>query len=112
MCLCYDSGCYTACLIMARKFLEALIIETFINKGIESNIKNGDTYLYLSGLINAYLSENSIKKSRNIPKKINSIKELGDTAAHTDRFKADKSIADNIKNDLNIVVQNILTNAY
>lgn len=112
MCLCYDSGCYTACLVMMRKLLEALIIETFINKGIERNIRNGDNYLYLSGLINIYLSEDDIKKSRNIPKKINSIKELGDTAAHTGRFKANKSIVDNIKNDLNIVVQNILTNAY
>lgn len=112
MCLCYDSGCYTACLVMVRKFLEALIIKTFINKKIERNIKNGNNYLYLSGLISAYLSESNIKKSRNIPKKINSIKELGDTAAHTDRFKANKSIVDNIKNDLNIVVQNILTNAY
>ena len=84
MCLCYDSGCYTACLVMMRKLLEALIIETFINKGIERNIRKQ--------LIKQYPFEVA--------------------AAHTDRFKANKSIVDNIKNDLNIVVQNILTNAY
>lgn len=112
MCLCYDSGCYTACLVMMRKFLEALIIETFINKGIENNIKNENTYLPLSSLINTYLSENSIKKSRNISKKITNVKEHGDIAVHTYRFKANKSFVDNIRNDFNIVVQNILTNAY
>lgn len=112
MCLCYDSGCYTACLVMMRKLLEALIIDVFKNINKTNEIKKDGIFLYLSDLIKKYISEDAIDKSRNINGEIKPIKKYGDISAHKYNFKADKSIADSIKNNLNIVVQEILSNAY
>mgnify|MGYP007115526159 FL=1 len=52
MCKCYDSGLYDAALVLMRKLLETLIVETFERFGIEDAIKdvNGN-YKFLSSLI-------------------------------------------------------------
>lgn len=111
MCLCYDSGCYTACLAMMRKLLEALIIDVFKNINKTNEIKKDGIFLYLSDLIKKYMSEDVIDKSRNIKEEIKPIKKYGDISAHKYNFKANKLIVDNIKNNLNIVVQELLSNA-
>ena len=76
MCLCYDSGCYTACLVMMRKLLEALIIDVFKNINKTNEIKKGGIFLYLSDLIKKYMSEDVIDKSRNIKEEIKPIKKI------------------------------------
>ena len=111
MCLCYDSGCYTACLVMMRKLLEALIIDVFKNINKTNEIKKDDIFLYLSDLIKKYMFEDVIDKSRNIKEEIKPIKKYGDISAHKYNFKANKLIVENIKNNLNIVVQELLSNA-
>jgi len=57
--LCYQNGLFDACLVMLRKLVEALIIESFESHKIEAKIKGGDGfYFYLNDLISLLLSGN------------------------------------------------------
>jgi hypothetical protein len=108
--VCYNIGMYDASLVMIRKLLETLIIECFERYGIESNIKghNGN-YFFLSDLIGEFF--NSACKwsvSRNTSQSLPKIKSLGDLSAHNRRFNAKKSDIDKIKDDLRIVIEDLV----
>ncbi|MEI0526483.1 hypothetical protein R4K54_11210 [Brachyspira murdochii] len=111
MCLCYDNQCYTACLIMMRKLLEAIIIAIFESIGELYKIKdsNGVTF-FLSDLINIYMEEKSINKSRNIKKELDKLKEIGDKAVHKYNFRVSRKIADEYKITLDVVTQELISN--
>ncbi|WIH85853.1 hypothetical protein NEI03_00210 [Brachyspira pilosicoli] len=111
MCLCYDNQCYTACLIMMRKLLEAIIIDIFESIGELYKIKdsNGVTF-FLSDLINIYMEEKSINKSRNIKKELDKLKEIGDKAVHKYNFRVSRKIADEYKITLDVVIQELISN--
>lgn len=107
----YDHGLFDASMVMLRKLIEILIIELFEKKGIESEIKNSnDDYLYLSDLIAKLLSNHSRQwnLSRNLRNGIGSIKRYGDLSAHNRRYLARKSDVDNIKDEIRIIIEELL----
>ena len=83
---CYQFGFYDACIVLARRLMESLIIEIYISGGRTFEIKNsqGD-FFQLDRLISYVISDNAITLSRNSPNIMSKLKELGDIAAH-DRF--------------------------
>ena len=109
MAQCYECGLYDATLVLMRKLLETLIIESFERFGIDNTIKdaNGD-FLYLSDLIPKYLSSPKWNASRNINKNIDKVKKYGDLSAHNRRFQAKKSDIDDFKFELRQVLQEIV----
>lgn len=108
-CVCYDMGLYDGCLVMVRKVLETLIIEAFERYSISDKIKGKDgNFLYLSELIPALLSESKWNISRNATQSIPKIKKLGDLSAHNRRFLAKKDDIDKIKDDLRIVIEELV----
>ncbi len=109
MAQCYECGFYDATLVLMRKLLETLIIESFERFGIDSTIKdsNGD-FLYLSNLIPKYLESEKWNTSRNLNKNILKIKKYGDLSAHNRRFQARKSDIDEFKFELRQVLQEII----
>ena len=111
MCLCYDNKCYTACLIMMRKLLEAIIIAIFESIGELSKIKDskGITF-FLNDLIKIYIEEKNINKSRHIEKELNELKKAGDMAVHKYNFKVSKKFADEYRIILDIVIQELISN--
>lgn len=111
MCLCYDNQCYTACLIMMRKLLEAIIIAIFESIGELSKIKDskGITF-FLNDLIKIYVEEKNINKSRHIEKELNELKKAGDMAVHKYNFKVSKKFADEYRIILDIVIQELISN--
>jgi hypothetical protein len=105
----YDSGIYDACFVMTRKLLEILIIELFERKNISHKIKNSNQdFFYLSDLIDKLLTENSWNLSRNTKQSLPNIKKIGDLSAHNRRFIAKKPDVDKIKNDLRIVIEELI----
>jgi hypothetical protein len=107
----YDHGLFDASMVMLRKLVEILIIELFEKKGIESEIKNSNNdYLYLSDLITKLLSNHSNhwNLSRNLRNGIGVIKRYGDLSAHNRRYLARKSDVDNIKDDVRIIIEELL----
>lgn len=108
--VCYDLGLYDASAVMIRKLVETLIIECFERHGIESKIKGGDGHFYfLSDLIGKFLAETGKWAiSRNTSQSLPKIKALGDLSAHNRRFNAKKPDIDKIKDDLRIVIEDLV----
>jgi hypothetical protein len=105
----YENGWYDSCAVMIRRLIETLIIEAFESHNISSQIKNnsGD-FFFLQDLVNATLAEQSWNLGRNAKKSLQSIKDVGDRSAHSRRFVAHRRDIDKIKDDLRIVVQELV----
>lgn len=107
--LCYQNGLFDACLVMLRKLIEALIIECFEAHKVEAKIKGGDGfYYYLSDLIGLLLSETSWTITRNSQQAFPRIKKFADLSAHNRRFNAKKPDIDQIKDDVRIVIEELV----
>lgn len=108
--LCYDIEAYDACLVMARRILETLIIELFEKKGISDRIKNDNRYYMFCGdLIDELLKEKVLWTiGRNTVQALPSIKTKGDLSAHNRRFNAKKSDIDQLKDGLRITIEELI----
>jgi hypothetical protein len=106
---CYDNGLYDACSVMTRKLLEVLIIETFERYIISNNIKNpAGHFFYLSDLIDRFTNETTWNIGRNTKDSLSRLKKLGDMSAHSRRYTAKKSDVDKLKDDLRIVLEELI----
>jgi len=107
--LCYQNGLFDACLVMLRKLIEALIIECFEAHEVEAKIKGGDGYyFYLNELIGILLSETTWTITRNSQQAFPRIKKFADLSAHNRRFNAKKHDIEQIKDDLRIVIEELV----
>lgn len=105
----YENGWYDACAVMLRRFVETLIIETFIAKQIEDRIKdnNGD-FISLKGLIDKANGDPDLNLSRNTKKVLRQLKKLGDLSAHNRTFVANRNTFDNLLDDLHLDMQTVV----
>ena len=105
----YENRWYDACAVMLRRFVETLIIETYIAKNIEGRIKdaNGD-FLTLQMLIDKARSDPDLNLSRNTKKVLLRLKKLGDLSAHNRRFVAKRSYFDELFEDLHLDMQTLI----
>ena len=105
----YDLELYDACSVLTRKLVEILIIECFEKHEIESLIKKPDgSFYYLSDLINELLKEPKWNLGRNTKQSLPKIKKNGDLSAHNRRYIARKSDMDKLKDDLRIVIEELI----
>lgn len=107
---CYDQGLYDACSVMTRKLLEVLIIESFERFNISSKIKNVSNghFYFLSDLIDHFRAETIWNISRNAKDSLTSLKKMGDMSAHNRRYSAKKPDVDKLKDDLRIVLEELV----
>jgi hypothetical protein len=75
-------GFYDACAVLSRRLLESLIIEVYIHLGRAQEIRDENGFFMLDRLINFIIADRNIILSRNSPKTMREMKQLGDTAAH------------------------------
>lgn len=105
----YDLGLYDACSVLTRKLLEVLIIECFERHSIDSLVKKTDgCFYYLSDLITELLKEPKWNISRNAKQSLPKIKKTGDLSAHNRRYFARKNDVDLIRDDLRIVLEELI----
>lgn len=109
---CYASGWFDGVYVLSRKIIETLIIECFIQNGIELKIidQNGN-FLGLADLITKLGNENW-NLSRNSKQTLEKIKKFGDNSAHNRRFNAIKADVESIKDDTRIVLQELISIAH
>lgn len=112
----YENGWYDACAVMLRRFVETLIIETYIAKGIESNIKDGSgNFFALQNLIDKATSGSDLNLSRDTKKILRKLKTLGDRSAHGRTFVANRNYFDQLFEhlylDMQTVIQDFLNEA-
>jgi hypothetical protein len=107
--ICYDIQQFDASFVMIRKLLEIIIIECFERHKIDSKIKDkNDDFLYLSDLISALISEKTWNITRNSKQALPKIKKFADLSAHNRRFVATKPDIDSLRDDLRIVIEELL----
>lgn len=105
----YDLELYDGCSVLTRKLLEVLIIECFERHGIESLIKKTDgSFFYLSDLIVELIKEPKWNLGRNTKQALPKIKKNGDLSAHNRRYIARKPDLDKTKDDLRIVIEELI----
>ena len=108
---CYGENCYDACAVMIRRLLEILILETFDAKSLISKTldANGDICKF-DDLIKATINESSLTLGPKTKRILESrkIKKLGDLSAHGRRYNAYRKDIDEIRQDITIVVQDLL----
>lgn len=106
---CYDQGLYDACSVMTRKLLEVLIIEAFERHHISEKVKNSSgNFYYLNDLIEIFKVEITWNIGRNAKSSLPNLKKMGDMSAHNRRYIARKSDLDKLKDDLRIVLEELL----
>jgi len=107
---CYDQGLYDACSVMTRKLLEVLIIESFERFNMSSKIKNTSNghFYFLSDLIDHFRAETTWNIGRNAKDSLTSLKKMGDMSAHNRRYSAKKPDVDKLKDDLRIVLEELV----
>jgi hypothetical protein len=104
----YDRGFYDACAVLVRRLMESLIIEIYFQQGRGQEIKTNNTVFTLNGLITKIESDSSINISRNLPKGMNLIKDLGDTAAHDRTYITQVEDIDDSKNQIRKTIYELL----
>jgi len=109
---CYSYGWFDGVYILTRRILETLIIECFIQNGIETKIKDQiGNFLGLEDLISKLENENW-NISRNSKQALAKIKKFGDNSAHNRRFIAIKADVESIKDDARIAFQELISIAH
>lgn len=106
---CYDYGQYDASLVMIRKLLETLIIELFEDYKIADQIKDLDgNFFMLAQLVENLIKNTNWTLSRTTKQYLPKIKKIADTSAHNRRFIAKKPDIDQYKNELRMIIEDLL----
>jgi hypothetical protein len=104
----YDLGLFDGCSVLSRKLIEILIIECFEKHKIEDLIRKDGNFFYLSDLIAQLQNEPKWNLTRNAKQSLPKIKKIGDLSAHNRRYIARKADIDNIKEDLRIIIEELI----
>lgn len=107
--LSFDNGIYDGALVLLRRLVESLIIECFERHEIADTIKdpNGDFYQFKK-LQELFSTEEKWNISRNGKRAILAIKKFGDLSAHNRRFNAIRKDLLGIKEDIRIILQELI----
>jgi len=106
---CYQNGYFDGVMVLGRKLLETLVIEVYVQDGRAAEIKRTDgaflTFEELSGKIAA---DSKVHVTRETKKTLASMKKFGDQSAHNQRFTAQLSDVDELKQGLRIAAEELL----
>ncbi len=96
---CYHNNCYDACAVMLRRIFEILLILSYRNNNIESEIQDssGQTYMLERIVANAISNKTLKLSSRNLLNEYTSIRNIGNYAAHKIEYNTTIKDIDDIK---------------
>ncbi|MPN59100.1 hypothetical protein SDC9_206818 [bioreactor metagenome] len=104
---CYAHNCYDACAVLMRRVFEIVLILAYEKQGVQNQIKdsNGDYVMLEKIVANAIQNKGlHISRSRN---EYDSIRDLGNFAAHKIHFNTRKSDIDNIKQTYRVCLEEL-----
>jgi hypothetical protein len=104
----YELGFYDCCAAMMRRLMESLIIEVYISEKRKDEIQNAGSFFMLDALIHYICSDSAITLSRNSPKTMKAIKQIGDTAAHDRVYITNKQDIDDITSSYRKLIHELL----
>jgi hypothetical protein len=104
----YEWGLYDCCAVMCRRLMESLIIEVYICSKRQKEIQSNKVFFMLEKLISYICSDNNITLSRNSPKTMKNIKDIGDTAAHDRTYITQQTDIDDLKSKYRRLIKELL----
>ena len=109
----YEFRLYDAAAVLSRRLVESLLIDVFIAKGLEDEIKADGHFVELSKILAALKRKGpSLHVSRNLHKSAEKIKLVGDTAAHDRTYITHKEDLDDVTHEFRRLVQELLALAH
>lgn len=107
----YDYGMYDASSVLMRRLMESLIIEIYIHEKRHQEIQSGGIFYMLDRLISHITSDSHVSLSRNAPKTMRDVKQLGDNAAHDRTYITPQIDIDDMKSRYRRLIQELLVKA-
>ena len=105
----FNASTWDASAVLIRRLLECLIIEVFIHKKLSNEIRVNNSFLMLDKLISKISNNNQIILGRNTLLPWESIKRLGDTAAHDRSYITPPEDIEHLKLQIRHVIKELLT---
>ncbi len=93
---CYNNQCYDACAVCMRRVFEITLIHAYENLGIQNEIKKDGEYVMLERIVANAVCNPVLAISR-LKKEYDSIREIGNYAAHRVFYNTRKKDIDDIK---------------
>jgi len=88
---------YDGCAVLMRRLAEVLIIDAYEANSIRDKILFDGQYMMMKSLLGELNSQQDFKLSRNAPRWLERLKELGDNAAHSRTYITKKIDIDEFK---------------
>lgn len=105
----YEYGFYDSTAVIMRRLMESLLVVIYIHEKRTAEIRKDGSFLQLERLIAHVQSDQALTLSRNIPKTMTEIKQLGDTAAHDRVYITQQGDVDDVKLKYRRLLQELLT---
>lgn len=87
----YENNIFDGCAVLMRRLLEVLLILTYRNLGIDSQIKDGDgNYYLLERILNDAVKNPKLSLSRNVKQHVEVFRKLGNFSAHRIEYSCKK----------------------
>ena len=107
----YEYGMYDASAVLLRRLMESLIIEIYIHNKRHHDIQSNGSFYMLDRLISHITSDVQVSLSRNAPKAMREVKQLGDTAAHDRTYITPQIDIDDVKTRYRRLIKELLVEA-
>jgi len=105
----YQFHIFDGCSVLMRRLLEILIILSYENHSISSEIRNqDDTYVSLDAMLKNAKSSKTLSLSKDTKKTLDTFRELGNFAAHKIYYNARLSDIDQIKIKYRATIEELL----
>ena len=103
---CYKNCCYDAAAVCMRRVFEITLILAYENLGIQNEIKKDGEYVMLEKIVSNAISNPTLAISR-LRKEYDSIREIGNYAAHRVLYNTRKKDIDDIKQTYRVCLEEL-----
>lgn len=107
----YEYEMHDSSAVLQRRLMESLIIEIYIHEKRHSDIQSGGVFYMLDRLISHLTTDAEVLLSRNAPKTMRRVKQLGDTAAHDRTYITQRIDIDDLKPSYRLLIRELLSKA-
>ena len=103
---CYRNNCFDACAVCMRRVFEISLILAYENLGIQNEIKKDGEYIMLERIVANAINNSTLGISR-LKKEYDSIREVGNYAAHRVLYNIRKKDIDDIKHTYRVCLEEL-----
>lgn len=103
---CYNNCCYDAAAVCMRRVFEITLILAYENLGIQNEIKKDGEYVMLEKIVSNAINNPTLAISR-LKKEYDSIREIGNYAAHRVLYNTRKKDIDDIKQTYRVCLEEL-----